>query len=178
MKFMLIFLFIFIIPEFCLGQGKLNFYNNNLEDPYHLISNNIRYEVNRDTLIKYGKIYQRENLKFKNPGIAILLALVPGAIIRGSGHFYAGHNKTGIALLSLFFLSFIGASQNIGPVNADAIGTVSILTILGTWAYDIIASPIVCARDNKKKREMLSIHPYVNHCLFGNQMGLKLVYHF
>jgi len=47
--------------------------------------------------------WKQDSIDFnkKRPVVAAILALVPGAIIRGAGHIYIRHYKTGLLLFSL-----------------------------------------------------------------------------
>lgn len=128
-------------------------------------------------------LVEKNNLR--NPLTAIGISVFPGSIVHGLGHWYIGHKKGFWLLFSLESISVLSIPMYIASTgwdsesnNFDTFVNSFYFIFFSTWAYDIIASPIVCARDNKRKREMLSIHPYINHCQFGNQIGLKLVYHF
>jgi len=96
--------------------------------------------------------------KLKSPWIAFGIALVPGAIIHGAGHFYAGKTTTGFLLLGaegvgayLAFLSAI-ASFPEGEDSADVElwGFVGFVLFAGSWVYDVVMSPIAVKKDNQK----------------------------
>lgn len=121
-----------------------------------------------DTLMINGKVYYREKLGLKSPSAAIFLALVPGFIIHGLGHYYAGYPRTGNVLLItegssfvFFFLAF-----GLALDDSDSIDTAGVLAVgaffgfLGSWAYDIIGAPLVIRKNNKKVLENLSVHPW------------------
>jgi hypothetical protein len=54
-----------------------------------------------------------DSLKLKNPNMALFYAVIPGIIVHGSGHFYAGKTTIGAALLGSELvggaLAFVGA---------------------------------------------------------------------
>jgi hypothetical protein len=49
--------------------------------------------------------------KLKSPTVAFLHALIPGSVVHGAGHFYAGHDSTGWAFLIMegVGIGFLGA---------------------------------------------------------------------
>ena len=101
--------------------------------------------------------------------LSVTLAIVPGIVIHGMGHFYAGRPGTGLTLTMLEIgagaLIGIGASNGldeakklqgdatipdgIGPVTrAEGMivgGTVLFLT---TWLYDMLGAPKAVGADN------------------------------
>lgn len=105
--------------------------------------------------------------------MAFGIALVPGAIIHGAGHFYAGKIGTGFVLLGCEFvgtgligggmISLIekgiikGESGEPGVMMMEA----GLVLFAGSWIYDIIGSPIVVMKTNKD-------------LLQGKHIGLKL----
>ena len=45
------------------------------------------------------RVHTLDSLKLKDPNMAVLYAVIPGVVIHGSGHFYAGKMGTGAVLL-------------------------------------------------------------------------------
>lgn len=103
------------------------------------------------------------NLRLKDPNKAILYAAIPGFVVHGAGHFYAGKTKTGLLLLGTEVLSFaffvVGALAEFGQSESGgkadmhpgvlfATGTV---LFYGSWLYDLFASP----GEVKKRNEEL-----------------------
>jgi len=95
-----------------------------------------------------------QNEKLKEPHKAFVYALVPGLVVHGAGHFYAGETTTGWILvtgevLSLVMLTYaigvgIGESTNGSTSNGDAeiVGIFAGTLFIGTWIYDIIGAPL------------------------------------
>jgi TM2 domain-containing membrane protein YozV len=90
------------------------------------------------------------SLKLKSPTVAFLYALIPGLIVHGAGHFYAGHDTTGWALLigEGIGLGFVAAWWGVTSIsdfeNSLALTLLAmVLSRLGTflfvitWAYDM-----------------------------------------
>lgn len=135
-----------------------------------------------------GKTISSHELTFKNPYVAFFCALVPGAIVRGSGYLYAGHKKTFLPLFTINTVASVGLLFGLFNSFGDIEGGSSnkdegwaaggLMLFFGTWAFDIIGAPIVCTRDNRKKKNALSFQPYFKHNEFGNQSGMNLSYHF
>jgi TM2 domain-containing membrane protein YozV len=99
--------------------------------------------------------------KPKSPWIALGIALVPGAVVHGAGHFYAGRIKTGFLLLgtevvgaSLLFgaalASFAEAMGGESNPNAELWGFGGFLLFVGSWVYDVVGSPIAVKKRNKE----------------------------
>ena len=110
-----------------------------------------------------SKYANNKNLRLKDPGKAILYAAIPGFVVHGAGHFYAGKTKTGLLLLGTEVLAFAffveGALlefqesegwtiEGPDPGVFFAIGTV---LFYGSWLYDLFASP----GEVKKRNEEL-----------------------
>ncbi len=104
-----------------------------------------------------------DSIKLKDSNMAILYAVVPGIIIHGSGHFYAGKRKTGAILLAsgvvggaLFFVGGLGVglSQLDGGQSTWEPGYVFMATggalFLGSWVYDMIGAPLAVQKYNEE----------------------------
>jgi len=91
--------------------------------------------------------------------MAFGIALVPGAIIHGAGHFYAGKIGTGFVLLGselvgtgLIAVGLVGGIETITgkPREGWVIELeAGLVLFVGSWIYDIIGSPIVVMKSNK-----------------------------
>jgi TM2 domain-containing membrane protein YozV len=129
-------------------------------------------------------VNKTSSLKLKNPYMAIFYSVVPGLLIHGSGHFYAGKTNTGYLLLGteaagllLLYLGFENAFG--GPAyqnDADIMGWTGFALFSGSWIYDAIGSPIAVKKQNqkllKRKNTELRFQPK------DSGLRLVLVYHF
>jgi hypothetical protein len=110
-----------------------------------------------------------------DPGVASTLAIVPGFLVHGSGHFYAGRPGTGALLLAAevgsLYLTYLGvqdiqaASQNADPADPDYTGdtsqlsrgvgyaAVGIVIFLGSWLYDLAGAPIAVQEQEAKRKQ-------------------------
>ena len=108
---------------------------------------------NKATVPKTGKL--------KSPTAALVIALVPGAVVHGAGHFYAGKTKTAIGLFGAEILGgvfvYFGAlgsslhSDTGGEGGSNAGPIVLFLGLglfIGSWIYDIADSPSVIKSQN------------------------------
>ena len=113
--------------------------------------------------IKLGGL---DSMKLKDPNKAIFYAFIPGILIHGSGHFYAGKTKTGFWLLGAevvgAYLVFTAALAELpgGEYDPDdeLWGFAGLLLFVGSWVYDVVKSPIVVKKQNKEllqKRQSL-----------------------
>ena len=107
------------------------------------------------------KIENFDSRKLKSPWIAFGIALVPGAVVHGAGHFYAGKIRTGFLLLGT---EVVGASLLVyaavssfavawgGEYDPEAelwaIG--GLVLFVGSWAYDMVGSPLSVKKQNEK----------------------------
>jgi|GEM_PF-5284566 len=107
-----------------------------------------------------------------HPGVAASLAIAPGILVHGSGHFYAGRPVTGTALLlveaaSLYMayrggMDIYAATRNFNiEENQGRSGQVSygigmavggVMLFLASWFYDITGSPIAAVETNQSRR--------------------------
>lgn len=107
----------------------------------------------------YEEYKQSDTLKLKNPNTALFYAAVPGFLIHGAGHFYAGKSKTGIILLAtgtvggiMIVAGGIGAglpegSNNTGPVITILSGG---FLFFGSWFYDMFKAPKIVKEQNEQ----------------------------
>jgi TM2 domain-containing membrane protein YozV len=105
----------------------------------------------------------------KEPYKAFLYALVPGAVVRGAGHLYAGKTGTGAVLLgselagaTLLYVS-LGMSAGSRTVTAEAfpVAFAGVALFLGSWIYDMGGAPLAVQKENQR-------------LLQGNRPHLKL----
>ncbi len=142
-------------------------------------------------LFIYGTEIDPKEISMKSPALAFVCAALPGAIVRGAGHMYAGHKKTGYLLLAintvaLIELSFVVAS-GVGCIEGcpdrveekiNALGAIGLSVFLGTWAYDLIGAPYKCHRDNEKKKRAIAVRPYIARDKFRASYGLNVRFAF
>ncbi|MFH1336452.1 MAG: hypothetical protein ABII96_08035 [Candidatus Zixiibacteriota bacterium] len=122
--------------------------------------------------------------KTKSSYVALFYSFVPGIIVHGSGHFYAGKTNTGYLLLGTeaagLLLLYMGFEVAFGgsayQTDADLMGWTGLALFSGSWLYDIIGSPIAVHKRNKellkKKNTELRFQPK------DSGLRLVLVYHF
>ena len=118
-----------------------------------------------------------QKIRYKNPYLAGGLAIFPGFLMRGIGHYYAGRKKTWWLLMPASYFC-IAISWNAGWGSDERTSIVFFGLFLGIWAVDIIRAPILCIQHNKKLYENVSIKPYMRNSLYGNQYGMRLDYRF
>ncbi len=101
-------------------------------------------------------VHTLDSLKLKDPAMAMFYAVIPGLVLHGSGHMYAGEVPTAIILfggelIGVGVALMGGLSQIEGPhekgENAVVIGS---LLIWGTLIYDFTVSPMMVNRKNSK----------------------------
>jgi TM2 domain-containing membrane protein YozV len=93
----------------------------------------------------------------KSPTAALLLALVPGSVVHGAGHFYAGKVKTGFILLGTEIVGMsllMGGALSALPGNVkenrgEMMGFIGFSLFLGSWIYDIVQSPSEVKKHNE-----------------------------
>ncbi|MDH4222977.1 MAG: hypothetical protein OEV55_05485 [candidate division Zixibacteria bacterium] len=131
---------------------KLSLKSNSLSYLYTMQS------TNEDLAYKDNK--SPDSLKLKDPREALFYAILPGFIVHGAGHFYAGKPKTGAFLVvgevigaGLIFLAGLASmpdnnTSSSGGVDAIAFIGVSLFAV--TWLYDIVESPFVVKRNNQR----------------------------
>ncbi len=99
-----------------------------------------------------------DSLKLRTPNTALLIAVVPGFVAHGSGHFYARKPLTGLALLTaeaaglILWLrgsNFMGGSSG-GPDTEQAEFITGMALFFGSWAYDLIGAPLAVSKENEK----------------------------
>jgi hypothetical protein len=111
-----------------------------------------------DSITVSREVYGRR----KDPGKALLYALLPGLVVHGAGHFYAGDKTAGWALvggevLGLCLIAYAaGARSDYKPLSSDlddeaeTIGYFGAGLFVGTWIYDVIGAPLAVQRENRE----------------------------
>jgi hypothetical protein len=107
------------------------------------------------------------------PGVAISMAIAPGIVLHGSGHFYAGRPLTGSLLLlaeaGSAYMAYRGATEiaatakgydleknlgESGPISRNlglAVG--GVMLFLSSWFYDMTGSPIAAMEQNQEQKK-------------------------
>lgn len=113
-----------------------------------------------DTINK--KVNEPKPVKLKSPTTALVIALVPGSVVHGAGHFYAGKTKTaiglfgaeiigaGLTLLGAIGNAFEGIEGSESKGGADAALIIGVGFFAGSWIYDVIGSPFAVKDQNDK----------------------------
>jgi hypothetical protein len=101
---------------------------------------------------------QSDSLRLKNPNTALLIAVIPGFVFHGSGHFYARKSLTGLALLATESVglmvwrrggNFLGSSG--GGTDAEQVQfIIGMALFFGSWAYDLIGAPLAVNNENER----------------------------
>ncbi|MGB8657488.1 MAG: hypothetical protein WCE90_06845 [Candidatus Zixiibacteriota bacterium] len=104
-------------------------------------------------------------IKLKDPNMAIFYAIVPGTVVHGAGHFYAGRKATGWILfggevLSLGIFTYAvgsGFAEAMGGSNSNIDDDIAAILggtlFLGTWIYDLFDAPLAVERHNRELLE-------------------------
>lgn len=108
------------------------------------------------------RVHTLDSLKLKDPNKAFLYAVVPGIVVHGAGHFYAGETTTGWVLVAGEVVSLSLAAYAIGVgigestngstsnSNAEIVGIFAGTLFIATWLYDIVGAPVAVQRENQK----------------------------
>ncbi len=99
-----------------------------------------------------------DTLRLKSPETALLIAVVPGFVFHGSGHFYARKSLTGLALFATEYIGFIlylrgsnfmgGSGGDHDTEQAEYISGIALF--FGSWAYDLIGAPLAVNKENER----------------------------
>lgn len=128
---------------------------------FELRSNSMSYlyTLTANQIDSVSKGYVRpDTLRLRNPNTAMVIAILPGSIVHGAGHFYARRPVTGAALLGIEAVSFVFFVRAIGQGLSDTGSSEqeSQDTFIGTtlffssWLYDIIVAPLTISKENEK----------------------------
>jgi TM2 domain-containing membrane protein YozV len=122
--------------------------------------------------------------KRKEPFKAFIYALVPGAVVHGAGHFYAGKPWTGLILfgselagVGLFYLGAVTAMGDgeYSPGGAVAVGT-GVTLFFGSWVYDAVFAPLSIKRKNEEL--LREKHSYLRFQIRDGDLKLVTVWQF
>ena len=106
-----------------------------------------------------------DSTRLKDPKMAVFYAIMPGVLVHGAGHFYAGKYTTGVILVGSEVvggsLLFIGGLSGLEKTSATMTGGLLMLAggllFAGSWAYDLIAAPAAVKKENEKLLEKKSV---------------------
>ncbi len=107
------------------------------------------------------KVARADSIKLKDPKMAVLYSVIPGILVHGSGHFYAGKTKTGYWLLGAEVagaaIVYVSVLAGYAASEAGEVGTVAGFGVLGggllfvgSWVYDVVKSPIAVKKQNEE----------------------------
>jgi len=128
-------------------------------------SNAFNYSIVQETTATdtiYKKANETKPAKLKSPTKALVIALVPGSVVHGAGHFYAGKTKTaiglfgaeilgaGLTLVGMLGSMFEGMEGSEKSGGEDAALIIGIGLFAGSWIYDVVASPFEVKNQNDK----------------------------
>lgn len=123
-----------------------------------------------------------DSLKLKDPSLALFYAVIPGLVLHGSGHMYAGEVPTAIILFGCELVgagvAIMGALSQIEGPSEPGQTTVLIGSVVfwGTWIYDFVGSPMVV---NKKNSTLLDQEKVgLELQTKDTQPGVVIVWHF
>jgi hypothetical protein len=99
-----------------------------------------------------------DSIKLRDPNYAIFVALVPGAVVHGAGHFYAGKVRTGFILLGcelvgagLVYLGGVTGVESGEPSSGGKVAMATGVTLFyGSWAYDLVFAPLSIKKRNEE----------------------------
>ncbi|MCJ7457572.1 MAG: hypothetical protein MUP17_01100 [candidate division Zixibacteria bacterium] len=120
------------------------------------------YTLTSSQIDSASKGYVRpDTLRLKNPNTAMVIAILPGSIVHGAGHFYARRPVTGAALLGIEMVSLVffvraigqGLSDTGSPEQERQDSFIGTTLFFGSWLYDIIVAPLTIAKENEKISE-------------------------
>lgn len=104
-------------------------------------------------------VREADSTTLRDPNYAIFVALVPGAVVHGAGHFYARKVGTGFIVLGCELtgaaLVYLGTVTGVESGEPSPGGTVAIATgtilFLGSWAYDAVFAPLSIKKENERR---------------------------
>jgi hypothetical protein len=105
------------------------------------------------------------SLKLKSPYMAVFYSVVPGTVLHGAGHVYAGKTGTGVALFAVEFVGLVFMSagavahfekEEMPDDGRETAAFVGLVMFFGSWVYDLIESPVAV---NKRNRALLQQRP-------------------
>lgn len=150
-----------------LCQQKQEFFTKKMMH-FNIKDNSLRYfYAQQSTPVDTMRINTRTapKIKKRSATAAFLIALVPGSVVHGAGHFYAGKPKTGFVLFGTEIVGiglFMGGALSGLPGNVredagETIGFVGFSLFMFSWVYDIIVAPTEAKKHNQKPLEKTSL---------------------
>jgi TM2 domain-containing membrane protein YozV len=130
------------------------------------------------------RVHTSDSLKLKDPNMALLYAVVPGVVVHGSGHFYAGKTGTGAVLLgagvvggAVFFIGGVGKgfSQMEGGEAwkyGDVLMVFGAVLFVGSWIYDLVGAPHAVQRQNRELMGTRDVQ--LRFCLDGASHSVRV----
>jgi len=109
--------------------------------------------------LDYDSTFVRNGVAEKTRGKALLFALLPGSIIHGAGHFYAGSHDTGNLLFIFEIFGGVLLASGYKDVSSHEVSQSSgihpgivagYVIFMTTWVYDIINAPDEAEKYNKQ----------------------------
>lgn len=94
--------------------------------------------------------------KRKSPTVAFLYALIPGAIVHGAGHFYAGADSIGRELqerevlgigMILIWLPLAYVACDVTAVHVLAL--IGVILFVESWVVDLVGAPLAAKKYNE-----------------------------
>ncbi len=140
-------------PHSMTGQSDVNI-THSLIRPLFLVADVSKYQIMMSDSVDTKDFY----FKKKSPWVAFGLALGPGIVVHGLGHYYAGHKKaawilfgTEIAAGVLMIWDYNRWQKN-GPHITDAplLGVYAGCYLYASWLYDVMGAPCKIDMENKK----------------------------
>lgn len=125
-----------------------------------------------------------DSTRLRDPNNAIFVALVPGAVVHGAGHFYAGKPGTGLVLFGSevtgIGLCYLGAMTAMGSGEYSTGGVVALTAglalFIGSWAYDVAFAPLSIKKENEKL--LRGKHTHLEFRMTAEDMRVVIVYRF
>ncbi|MHA1774626.1 MAG: hypothetical protein ACTSXO_10975 [Candidatus Heimdallarchaeota archaeon] len=127
------------------------------------------------------RVEKADSIKLKDPNYAIFVALVPGAVVHGAGHFYAGKVGRGLILFGCELvgagLFYLGGVTGIETGELSSGGTVAVATgvtlFFGSWAYDLVFAPLAIKKHNEELLQSKS--PQIKLGLYKDNRQVRIV---
>jgi len=131
------------------------------------------------------KLQTPPSLKLKSPEMAVVYSVIPGVVLHGAGHVYAGKTGTGVALFAVEFVGFVFMSagavaqfenEEMPDDGRETAAFVGLVMFFGSWVYDLIESPVAV---NKRNRALLEQRPAdMEIRMMDGQLRLAMVWRF